>query len=313
MRRRDIYYDHNTMYMVLHYKFVEDLKNYQIAKEVGISPSTVAEYLDIARELEFYKVFIDFAPESKAAKELMLTFGLRNVVVSPSEFGLHELALLGARFLVKEVIRDDISITVGGGTNIWKMVCSLPTLAKERVQIYSMCVGDHFLAEISSSMVANVLFYRLYEYGGKLHVFPAFANLNADPPDRNCEVYSNAANADVFLVPFGSIEEGTGGRVVKQEFRLDIANLRKNNVVGFCGYHLITGDGEHYPSKEIEERVFSIDLESLRKASFTEGKYVIGVAFGEQKTHVVKAALRKGYINTLFIDDKLARALLEDE
>ena len=94
--------------------------------------------------------------------------------------------------------------------------------------------------------------------------------------------------------------------------RLDLKekNLIQQGVIGFCGYHLIKSNGDGFRTS-IEENILSVSLESLREASILPNVSVIGVGFGVKKAPVIKAALRRGYINSLFVDESLAIELLK--
>jgi len=54
----------------------------------------------------------------------------------------------------------------------------------------------------------------------------------------------------------------------------------------------------------INDRIMSIDLDTLKKVPLR-----IGVAAGTENTAAVKSILYSGYINTLIIDESLARCL----
>ena len=74
--------------------------------------------------------------------------------------------------------------------------------------------------------------------------------------------------------------------------------------VGDVLTHFIDKDGAPVVTN-IEDRLISTPLSTLKELN-----NVIGIAGGEQKVTVIKAALKSGYIDSLITDEETARKLI---
>ena len=165
---RNPYYDSMKMQTVVQRKFLLKESNKEIAKNVGLSANTVAEYLKTAEDLGFYEVVVRAMPESVPSYDLKKKYDtLRHAVVTTSNFGLRGFGCACANYLVKEVFKDHQSITVGGGTNIFSILNRLPRLTKRHTTVYPMASGDTFTEDSSSILNTCILHYLLYDYDGK--------------------------------------------------------------------------------------------------------------------------------------------------
>jgi len=90
------------------------------------------------------------------------------------------------------------------------------------------------------------------------------------------------------------------GTIITQR---DLTNLREAGAVGDIALRYIDEEGEPVGS-EIDERIIGLSLEQI-----VEIPQTIGVAGGEEKVDVIRAALRGGLLDVLVTDDFTARSL----
>lgn len=88
--------------------------------------------------------------------------------------------------------------------------------------------------------------------------------------------------------------------------RQDVSYLRANGGVGDILGHFINGAGK-IVSPELESRTIGLDLTTLKGI-----KNSIGVAVGENKASITRAALKGGFIATLITDEKTAKEVLAE-
>lgn len=88
--------------------------------------------------------------------------------------------------------------------------------------------------------------------------------------------------------------------------RQDVSYLRANGGVGDILGRFINGAGE-IVSPELESRTIGVDLKTLKRI-----KNSIGVAVGENKASITRAALKGGFMTTLITDEKTAKEVLAE-
>lgn len=84
----------------------------------------------------------------------------------------------------------------------------------------------------------------------------------------------------------------------------DFTYLTMKGAVGDVLTHFIDKNGAPVVTN-IEDRLVSTPLSTLKELN-----NVIGIAGGEQKVTVIKAALKGGYIDSLITDEETARKLI---
>ena len=84
----------------------------------------------------------------------------------------------------------------------------------------------------------------------------------------------------------------------------DFAYLTMKGAVGDILTHFIDKNGVPVVTS-IEDRLVSTPLDTLKELN-----NVIGIAGGEQKVTVIRAALRGGYIDSLITDEDTAKKLI---
>jgi len=128
--------------------------------------------------------------------------------------------------------------------------------------------------------------------------------LLADP--QISDTLALSARADVAMVGIGVPVPDS---VVMQAGAIltgEVEQLKALGAVGDIALRYFDVDGQ--PIKhEINDRIIGLDLDQIRGIP-----RVIGVAGGEEKFEVIRAALRGEFINVLVTDDRIAARLLEE-
>ena len=103
----------------------------------------------------------------------------------------------------------------------------------------------------------------------------------------------------------GSIENGyLSSQLVSPK---ELKRLKENGIVGDILGHCFNSSGQ-FPSTELSDRLISIPLQLLNKVPER-----IAVGGGIQKAAAITALLTAGIVTTLFIDEKTAKKIVEEE
>jgi DNA-binding transcriptional regulator LsrR (DeoR family) len=128
--------------------------------------------------------------------------------------------------------------------------------------------------------------------------------LLADP--QISDTLALAAQADMAMVGIG---RPTPGSVVMDAGILtdeELAELEAMGAVGDIALRFFDAHGQTV-QHEICDRIIGLDLDQIKRIP-----RVMGVAGGDEKFEVIRAALRGKLINVLVTDDRTARRLLEE-
>lgn len=120
-------------------------------------------------------------------------------------------------------------------------------------------------------------------------------------------VFSLIDKANIIVFGIGNIDLNSTmfryGGISKKDFE----KLKNEGYVGDIGGRFFREDGN--PGDNVfNERIMGIELEQIKQK-----EYRIAVAAAENKADVLRAALKNGYITSLFVDEKTARKLIETE
>lgn len=85
----------------------------------------------------------------------------------------------------------------------------------------------------------------------------------------------------------------------------DYDSLEKNDAVGDIASRFFNVNGQ-IADEELNARVVGLTLEELKEKDWN-----IAIAVGMAKVKAITGAIRGGYVNVLYTDEKTARALLE--
>lgn len=287
-----------------------------IAREFGISRSTVSRLLKRARDLGIvrFQIIDPNSVCSQVALQLEEKFNLKKAVVvegDPDSDDLikRDIGAAGA-VLLSRMIRDGQTLGIFWGSTIYEVVRCLspkPTSGVKVVQFVGT-VGN-LLSHTHADQLARLI---AQNFNGEWHLLPAPAVVENK---ETLQTFLNEPNihrvlemgkrSDMALAGIGLCDENASlaraGYIKPDEIRY----LKTMGAVGEVGCRFFTADGEPCRS-DVDERTISLTLEDLREIPVK-----IGLAGGVQKIEAIYGAIAGGYVNVLVTDLMTARRLME--
>jgi len=310
---------HRLLYRIAQAYYVDGLTQQQISKRFGLSRPKVSRLLQKARDEKV--VTITLVPPSGGLahleRELERRYGLQEVITvsvsDPQDLTSvkRELGPAAAEWLVRSMCGDEI-VALSWGLSILAAADALPTRHWPEVTIVQMLGGlgpvdnlEHS-AELSRWVAQRLnARLRLLPAPGIVSTREAAQALRADR--RIAETLALAAQADIAVVGLGILSPDTvllrDGHIVTEQ---DLDVLRKAGVVGDVILRYLDADGVAL-DLEINERIVGLSLEQLKNLP-----RVMGVAGGEAKYTIIRAALRGGILDVLVTDHATAQRLLTE-
>lgn len=302
-----------TLVQVARLYYDDNLSQQQIATRLGVSRSLIAQYLQRAREAGIVRIRI-IAPNS-ACSELEVALGkatgVSRITVVSTPHGAPELAFravasTAADFLA-ERLKDGDTLGMGWGRTTSVVVESLGPGHASGVNVLPL-MGESGHSGLHSQM--NQLVMRAAEH---LKATPHFLSLpmvvsTAELRDALVreagirDVIKFWNRIDLACVGIGTVPPVPGMVVyIGEEY---LPRLTAAGAVGdICGIYF-NQDGAVVESG-LESRMIAANVDHLRAVGC-----LTAVACGAGKAAAVLGALRSGLINTIFMDQALAEAIL---
>lgn len=296
--------------------FHDDMGQAEIASHLGLSRSTVVNYLAQARANGYVRVSLqtDVFRERKIAEDLKAKFGLTDVLVAPSlannaAANLRRVARIAADWL-PELLGPGDSLGVSWGETIYQISKAVEKVMIPDLDIVQL-VGSRatplgFAAEVCSANLAEKFSANLInlhaplllesrELATMLQQEPVIAEqLRAV---RNCNKIVFAAgsvNSESHVVRSGVVNQETLAAYVK-----------KGAAAVICG-RFIDSDGNPIPG-EIDDRIIGTTIAEL------QGKELgLLAASGADKIDATRAAIKAGFTTHLATCSEIAAGLLAD-
>jgi len=319
--------------------YVDGLTQEKVAKELGLSQSSVSRLLERARREGIVKAHIEPPRLLKLEAELrdkLAAKGIHTVYIVPGGGGKNteNLGLAGARTLATLLREAPESITriamscgdtllavVDNFLNLLAMDAELSRcLRQKKLELYpSALYADSRLEACYPHTIVSILAIMMKRRDDTLDIE---AHISSLPPDfytklepKEMESYSSryhikdmmacAKQSKIFLLGIGDLKNKTYDRI-QEQIGIDID---KDQFVSESNYIPIRKDGTQH--KEVEEKLIAIKLDDFRQIAKQQDRYVVAIAGGEHKREAVEAALAKSYFNVLVTDEKIARYLLD--
>lgn len=298
----------------MYYK--EEMKQSDIAKQLGISRQLVSKYLVDARS----KGIVEININSSSAYSVQLELKLQKA------FGLKRVAVLDTSYLEKQEIeklivqtaiaafRKDIAkarrIGVSWGKVLRRLVDEYPYVNQPESTIIPLIGGmGSDKVEVHSNQIAHDLSRKMRAKCKYLYV-PALV----DSRDIKKNLVENVTVKDVLedgkkvdfaLVgiasPFSKSNTMTEIGYIDQK---DIADLAEAKVIGDVNSRFFDRDGNEVRCR-INENVIGINLHDIRKI-----EKVCAICFEDEKKDVLFTAVELKIINCITLTDGLAEYLL---
>lgn len=299
-------YDEELILKTAWYYYIENMTQQAIAEKLGISRMKVIRYLETAKETGVIQFRISQGIGRQLPLEQQLTqkWNLKNVLVIPTpndKTQLNEyLALAAANYLADQVTENTF-INMGYGDTPSRVLNHLATITDVPVSIVSFTGGVSYYLPNSTSNV----------FKAQLHLYPAPLLLSSREVCQAMlqepsvmEIRRMVKLSSFSIVGIGAMNHDatiiSNGILTKNDF----AYLTMQGAVGDVLTHFIDKDGNPVLTN-IEDRLVSTSLDTLKELN-----NVIGIAGGDQKVTVIKAALKGGYIDSLITDEATAIKLI---
>ncbi|NPV80342.1 MAG: sugar-binding transcriptional regulator [Firmicutes bacterium] len=287
----------------------------EIAKEMGVSRSTISRSLKRAQEIGAVQIRVvdPYFECSSTVEALRTRFGLERAIVVPvsrqsDESIKRDIGSAGADYLIR-VVRDGMVLGVAQGTTLEELVDAIKPRGSVRLKVVQL-VGS--LGRSAASIDANELSRRIAEaFRGEWYLLPAPVVVESssvrgallrEPAIR--DILEMGRKADVALLGIGACDASS---VMVQRGYLTVREVeaakRAGAVGDICGRFY---DIQGRPCKsDFDDRTIGITLEDLRAIAKR-----IGVAGGRGKAAAILGALRGRHINVLVTDEIAAREVL---
>ncbi len=313
--RRDV----QTLVRVATLYYIEGQNQSRIAKELGISTSSISRMLAQAREDGLVTIIIrdpSMAVERRKDLEDALTkqFGLRQAWVAalgPGTRPLDEVGKLAAE-VFGEYTAQVRSVGLSWGRTVGAFVQSVPEQPTGfPLELYPLAGGMRDQdAYLSGNAVVQELAARC---SGHAHRIDAPAIVQSARTGRAmlkepvvARALEAAANCDLALVGIGSMGVHWSAGLVRS-MNLEPEELEQVRAAGvagdLCG-RFINDDGESLPTPA-DDHVIGLTLDQLSHI-----ERVIGIVSGAEKSRGAAAALRSGILTGIVLDDGLAEVVL---
>lgn len=286
-----------------------------IAREEGISNPTITRMLQKAIDMGYVKITVEFPVLSneQLAEELKAAYGLKEVflsavVVDDKESILQDVCKAAAEALPRYIQSDTVVGTAWGNTMkcLAAYVPELPVKNIKIIQLNGRC--SKMAMPVGADDMVDAL---VRQTGGEGYIIPAPAVLD-DPEVARLLRQDSGVKEILELVRSCSTVIFSLGRITEDciMYRAGYLNggvferLKENGAVGDIASNYYDADGR-MADFELEQRKLGITLEELKQIPCK-----IGVVSGCEKAQSLHAALKGGYIDVLYADERLGQALL---
>ena len=296
--------------------YIENMKQSDIAKKLGVERTTISKYLKRAMEQGIVSISIanDNYEDLEAAMEKR--FGLKEAFIVPKSYDIQAVKQNMARAglnLLRRIVANNQVIGIAWGTTIRELTRyaeqeKLPILDADFVPL------DGGPENINSEFHVNTLCYELARaFGARSHYIyaPAITRTveirQAIVQDVNYEKISAFWDKlDIGIVGIGAQVKSSNLVWMGDFGREAIESLTKTGAVGeICSIFFdINGNAV---KTDFNDRIIAVGLERLKNL-----KYSIGMATSREKVPAIMGALRGHIINVLITDEMTAKILLNE-
>ena len=289
----------------------------EIAKEEGISKSTVSRLLQKAMDLGYIKISVEYPLEScmDMATQMKEAFHLKDVFITPVLVDNETVILqdtcraLGDR--LDTYVHDEDIICVSWGTTMNCLSGYIRSLQARHVKIVKMnCGVSKFNIPTGAQKIVEEL-VTASKGDGYMFPVPAVVDskeisdvLKKDSQVKNILDMARKANVTIFSV--GSMNQNIILYRVNYLNEKDMEQLVGKGSVGDIASRFFNAKGE-IADPSLDSRIVGLELSELK-----EKECNICVAVGQSKVKSLLAALRGGYIHVLYTDEKTAREVLRE-
>lgn len=297
----------------------QNLTQQEIADKLHISRPKVSRLLQQALEEGIVQitVFTPLGSHADLEEQLESYYGLKEAivvdVVDPEnpEVVARELGSVAAGYF-QRTLRDGDIIGISWGKTLNAMVNSIQPQETKGIHVVQMIGGiDMPEVEVHATSLSRRLAQLIGSSLSLLHAPGIVDNqetklalLSDSHMQRVLEMFERI---NVAYVGIGTPNRGSFMRAhnaILSDESLDyLSNL---GAVGDIALRFFDQDGQPIRS-DIDERVIGISTDQLKDI-----QHVVGVAGGPEKEHVIRGALRGGFIDVLITDVRIAELLVKE-
>jgi len=285
----------------------------EIARELGLDPSTVSRYLKRARDEGI--VHIEIRPPRREhvdlGRDLAGHFGLRRAIVVPEDSDAEALYAVAADFVSSSLVTG-MRLGISWGQTLAGMIRFLQPKAVSGLSIAQLTGG---LSDAEPGNQCHELVRHLAQLypNSRVKYLHAPAIVDSETirrailADRSVsDALEAAARSEFALVGIGSMgDDATLMRVGHLE-QADRDRLRASGAVGTLNGRFFDGLGR--PAGHLERRTIAISWDQMAAIPT-----VVAMAAGSTKVQAIAGALETGCLDVLVTDEETARSLLEEE
>jgi len=310
---------HRLLYRIAQSYYVDGLTQQRIARRFGLSRPKVSRLLQKARDERIVNTTLVPPPSGMAdlERELEHEYGLEEVVIvsvnDPQNLPAvkRELGPAAAECLVRSISGNEV-VSIAWGLSILAMAEALPFKSWPNVTIVQLLGGLGPVDEMEHSAELTRTVAQRLNAQLRLVLAPGVVSTRAvaqalRSDKQISETLALAARADIAVVGLGILSPDTilfrDGTIVTQK---DLEILKEARAVGDIALRYFDGDGTPL-TLEVNERTIGLTIEQIKKIP-----RVIGIAGGEAKYGIIRAALRSNVLDVLVTDHATAQKLLAE-
>tara|TARA_R110000850_G_scaffold209809_6_gene335817 strand:- start:1197 stop:2162 length:966 start_codon:yes stop_codon:yes gene_type:complete len=293
---------------------IEGMTQADAAKRFGITRLRVNKALSEARRNGILRVSVDsvFAASAALEWELERAFGLKRAIVVPSpqnDASITPLVAAGLGAHLDDLLRstDIARFGISWGNTLNLATRHMQPLDRPDLEILSIMGGVSRGSDVNGYEITT----RLADLCNAEHsLFPA--PLYAGSPSSQAlfmeqdvirEMLEKIRSCDAIALATGDLQSSL---LVRDALPKDVTpeDLIALGGVGDITGHILNAEGD-VVDHPLNKQVIGMTLDDMASI-----KNVILAAGGAHKVQVIKAALRRGFVNTLVTDENTARALI---
>lgn len=296
-----------------YYEYHMDQKT--IAEEEGISNSTVSRMLQKAIDMGYVKISIDYPllSNEELSRELQKAYGLKEVFLVPvvveEPNGIMIDTCKAAAAALPKYIQSGNVVGTAWGRTMKCLSSYVPELKVQNIKIVQLN-GTCNKADMPAG--ADAMIEAMARQGrGDGYIIPAPVIVDSPKTARMLkedsvvkEMLELAKKCDVAVFGIGMLSKTCmmyqAGYLNDEAFE----QLQNNGAVGDICSNYFDMEG-NLANEELDQRRIGISLSAIKRIPCK-----IGVVSGAQKASALHGALKGGYIDVLYADEALGKALL---
>lgn len=304
----------------------DEMSQEVIAKKLSISRTTVARYLNKAKEEGYVKITINFPEENSILleKQLESTYNLKEAIVAlpQGEQAIGNIVASCASDYLIRILKNKMVLGVTWGRSMRQVIdCfgkdpRVKNMGLKNVQIVPLLGTSNSMDYNDKEYrltYSNVLATEIGEIINGISLYlpaPMFVSNQEikdviEKEEQVASVLERAKNADIALFGIGPVSEqssvGKAGLITGSEFKL----IREKGGVGETVGRFYDSNG-NIADENLDKKTVGVSLEDIQKIPIR-----IGVAYGKDKLEAIKGALKGGIVNVLVTDNATAQLVLE--